>query len=161
MGQDIVGGDANGLAVGDLRLGVIPLVTFFIDRCLGKNLATHLRAQGMTVEIHDDHFAKDAQDVDWLPIVGQRGWVVLTQDERIAKRALEPIAVTRAQVSLFVLVAQSLSGAEISAAFTTARDAMERYLASYPAPFIAKVYRDGRVELWKDRESLQAEIFPG
>ena len=51
--------------------------TFFIDRCLGKKLATVLRAQGHTVELHDSHFAKD---VDWLPTVGQRGWVVLTKD---------------------------------------------------------------------------------
>jgi predicted nuclease of predicted toxin-antitoxin system len=45
--------------------------TFFVDRCLGKRLATVLKAQGLTVEIHDRHFDKNAKDTDWLPIVGQ------------------------------------------------------------------------------------------
>jgi hypothetical protein len=38
----------------------------------------------MRVEVHDDHFLTGADDADWLQIVGPRGWVVLTKDERIA-----------------------------------------------------------------------------
>jgi PIN like domain len=49
-------------------------IAFFIDRCLGnKRIAQTLRDSGMTVEIHDEHFAKGAQDVEWLPEVGKRG----------------------------------------------------------------------------------------
>jgi PIN like domain len=53
--------------------------TFFIDRCLGNRLiAETLRSVGVHIEIHDDHFGKNAQDVDWIPEIGKRGWVVLT-----------------------------------------------------------------------------------
>lgn len=38
--------------------------TFFIDRCLGNKLIVEtLRGAGVSVEIHDDHFAQAAQDI--------------------------------------------------------------------------------------------------
>lgn len=132
--------------------------TFFVDRCLGKRLATVLKTHGLTVEIHDHHFDKNAKDVDWLPTVGQRGWVVLTKDERIAKRSLERIAVASAGVRMFVLVSQNLSGADTAAAFTQAISAMQQFLQTHPAPFIAKVYRDGSIAGWKDHSALLAEL---
>lgn len=65
-------------------------ITFFIDRCLGsKRIVTALRQAGITVAVHEDHFPPDAADVDWLPQVGERGWVVLTKDANIARRTLE------------------------------------------------------------------------
>ena len=132
--------------------------TFFVDRCLGKRLATVLKAQGLTVEIHDRHFDKNAKDVDWLPTVGQRGWVVLTKDERIAKRSLKRLAVASAGVRMFVLVSQNLSGTDTAAAFTQAIEAMQRFLQTHPAPFIAKVYRDGNLAGWKDHSALLTEL---
>lgn len=57
---------------------------FFIDRSLGvEPIRTELRNAGLQVEIHDDHFARDAEDRDWLRVVGARGWVVLTKDQRL------------------------------------------------------------------------------
>lgn len=41
--------------------------TFYIDRCLGKSVAAALRAAGADVRVHDDHFAQDARDEDWIP----------------------------------------------------------------------------------------------
>lgn len=135
-----------------------PPTTFFIDRCLGKKLATVLRDQGHTVELHDSHFAKDAKDVDWLPAVGQRGWVVLTKDERIAKRLLERLAVASAGVKMFVLVSQNLSGADTATAFTKAIPAMKSFLQANSAPFIAKVYQNGDISPWKDHQALLEEL---
>jgi hypothetical protein len=52
-------------------------ITFFIDRCLGSKLMVEaLRSSGIAVEIHGDHFADNSEDVDWLPEVGKRGWVI-------------------------------------------------------------------------------------
>jgi hypothetical protein len=40
-------------------------LTFFIDRCLGsKRIVAALRQVGLTVEVHEDHFAPDAPDVE-------------------------------------------------------------------------------------------------
>ncbi|MEW6353663.1 MAG: hypothetical protein AB1469_05130 [Pseudomonadota bacterium] len=59
-------------------------IVFFIDRSLGKKAVTDaLRAAGARAEVHDDHLPQDAKDETWLRYVGERNWVVLTQDDRI------------------------------------------------------------------------------
>src|SRR3989454_11055620 len=69
-----------------------PLV-FFLDRSLGKEIiANALRAAGADVRIHDDLFAQDARDQDWLPEVGKNGWTVLTKDSHIKHRLVERTA---------------------------------------------------------------------
>ena len=72
---------------------------FFIDRSLGRKIvAQALREIGETVEVHDDHFAPDAKDEDWLVKVGKRGWIVLTKDDRIRYRVTERTALTSSRV---------------------------------------------------------------
>ncbi|MBD2771119.1 hypothetical protein [Iningainema tapete] len=94
---------------------------FFVDRCLGtKRIVEALRNAGITVEVHDDHFPKDAEDVNWLPEVGKKGWVVLTKDARIGKHASERIAVTSAKIKMFVLASQNLSADLMIEAFLIA-----------------------------------------
>ncbi|MEO0537563.1 MAG: hypothetical protein AAF215_27345 [Cyanobacteria bacterium P01_A01_bin.123] len=132
---------------------------FFIDRCLGSvQLASALRSSGITVEIHDDHFAPSAQDEDWLPEVGKQGWIVLTKDARIAKRTTERIAVANAGVKMFVLVSQNLAGEDTVNVFLAAFSKMQAFARENPAPFIAKVYRDGTVDEWKNHGELLAEL---
>lgn len=134
-------------------------ITFFIDRCLGsKSIVTELRNFGIAVEIHDDHFPKDAQDIDWLPEVGKRQWVILTKDARIGKNQLERIAVTTAGIKMFTLASQNLTGKDMADIFLKSITKMQEFVRQHPAPFIAKVYRDGRVEMWKDAQTLLDEI---
>jgi len=49
-------------------------------------MAGVLRDAGLDVEIHDDHFAPDAKDEEWLSAVGRKQWIVVTRDERIRYR---------------------------------------------------------------------------
>jgi predicted nuclease of predicted toxin-antitoxin system len=134
-------------------------IIFFIDRCLGsKRIVTALRQTGATVEIHEDHFPANAPDVEWLSEVGQRGWVVLTKDANIARRTLEKIAVARAEIRLFTLTSQNLSGTDMIEIFTQALAPIQNFVHQHPAPFIAKIYRDSRIEMWRDRQSLLKDL---
>lgn len=133
--------------------------TFFIDRCLGgKCIAEVLRKSGITVETHDDHFDKGAQDVEWIPKVGQRGWVVLTKDKNIGRRSLERIAVASAGIKMFALASKDLSGSDMAIIFLEAIVAMQEFIRKHPAPFIAKIYRDGHIAVWKDNPTLLEEL---
>ncbi|MEO0458818.1 MAG: hypothetical protein AAF152_19870 [Cyanobacteria bacterium P01_A01_bin.114] len=133
---------------------------FFIDRCLGSvRLANALRASGITVEIHDDHFPQGAQDEDWLPEVGERGWVVLTKDGNIAKRTSERLAVASANIRMFVLVAQNLPGEDMIAVFRKAFPTMRKFARENLSPFIAKVYKSGEVSEWKNHKDLLTELY--
>ncbi len=72
---------------------------FFIDRSLGsKIVANALRQAGAEVHIHDDYFPANARDEEWLRVVGQRGWVVLTKDKMIRYRGPELAALINAGV---------------------------------------------------------------
>ncbi|HKY07067.1 MAG TPA: hypothetical protein VJQ55_02450 [Candidatus Binatia bacterium] len=124
-----------------------PLV-FFIDRCLGRKIvAQALRELGGTVEIHDDHFAPDAKDEDWLVEVGNRGWIVLTKDDRIRYRITERTALASARVRTFVLASSQLHGAEMASAFVKALPKIKELIAKYPPPFIGRVSRSGNISL--------------
>ncbi|MFN6475273.1 hypothetical protein [Nostoc sp. DedQUE07] len=134
-------------------------ITFFVDRCLGSRcIVETLQGAGINIEIHDEHFDKGAADVDWLPEVGKRGWVVLTKDANIGKHTLERIAVARAQIKMFALASQSLSGRDMAAIFLKAIVSMQEFVREHPAPFIAKIYRDGKVSMWKDDQMLTEEL---
>ena len=68
------------------------------------------------------------------------------------------MAVTNAGISMFTLVSQNLSGKQMADIFLGAVTKMQEFVRKHPAPFIAKVYRDGRVEMWKDAQTLLDEL---
>ncbi len=78
--------------------------------------------------------------------------MAVTRDKRIQNRAAEKHEVTQAKLALFVRrAAGNLSGAEIVELIDRAVPRMARFLEKYEPPFIAGIYRGGRVEM---REKL-------
>jgi hypothetical protein len=46
---------------------------FFLDRCLqGEVVIEKLRASGFVLKLHRDHFAPDAEDAVFLPMVTEK-----------------------------------------------------------------------------------------
>jgi hypothetical protein len=132
--------------------------TFFIDRCLGtKSIVEALREINVSVEIHDDHFSQGALDVDWLPEVGNRGWIILTKDANIGKNQIERMAVASANIRMFVLASQNLSGSDMADIFVRSILEMKKFISSNPAPFIAKVYSNATVKQWRNSADLMEE----
>jgi hypothetical protein len=119
--------------------------TFFVDRCLGRHVGLELRASGLRVEFHADHFADDADDQTWISEVGQRGWVVLTKDKAISKRPVELHAVEAAQVRMFTLATGNMTGEQMASVFAANRLKMGRFIKKHPPPFIARVSSAGVV----------------
>lgn len=121
-------------------------LVFFIDRSVGKHsVAGPLRSAGLQVEIHDDHFPPDAKDQDWLPIVGKRGWIVITCDARIRYRRLELTAALNAGVGMFVIVSKNLTGPQIADILLASSKRIRRFILHNPKPFVARIYRDGTI----------------
>jgi predicted nuclease of predicted toxin-antitoxin system len=124
-------------------------LTFFLDRQLGRHkMAGILRAAGLKVVIHDDCFSQNAKDPEWLTAAGTNQWIVITRDEHIRYRAAEKQAIRRAKVRAFVLVARGDLRAEVLAQiFLEALPSVRAITAKQRAPFIAKIWRDGKVAL--------------
>lgn len=124
----------------------LPDVPLFLDRAIDSDhIYQALTTSGVTVLRHRDHFDDDATDPEWLPVVGHRGWIVLTKDEAMQYNELEKIAIKNSGVRIFILVRGNLSGQEMAAIFVRALPAIARISRNHPAPFIAKVYRNGSV----------------
>jgi hypothetical protein len=132
--------------------------TFFIDRCLGnRTIVEALREINVPVEIHDDHFAKDTLDIEWLPEVGKRNWIILTKDAKIGKNQIERMAVANANVRMFVLASQNLLGTDMADIFVKAIPEIKKFVSINSAPFIAKIYGNGSVREWRNSLDLIEE----
>lgn len=125
-------------------------ITFFVDRCLGRELWRALRAAGFDAQHKDDHFAQNTDDSDWLPLVGSWGWVVLTRDTRIRLHPFEKEAVIAASVRLFSLQTKrgeggrrGLNGKEMRDLFLANMPKIIELATGSPGPFIAGVTRTG------------------
>lgn len=117
--------------------------TFFVDECLGRQTAATLRAAGMTIEAWHAHFAPGTEDVEWLPVAGARGWVVLTKDKAIRRKPWEMDKVIAAGVRLFTLPNGNMSGDEMAQTFLANRLKMGRVLHKNRGPFVAVVSKTG------------------
>lgn len=111
--------------------------TFYIDRCLGKAVGIALREAGASVELHDDHFAQAELDVDWIPQVTARGWIILTKDKNIRRAGGERNAVLAAGARVITLVSGNMRGADMAALFADNVKAMEQLAAAQAPPFVA------------------------
>lgn len=127
-------------------------VTFYLERSLGgRIILEELRKAGLKVEPHSKYFRPSTEDIDWLPVVGRNGWIVLMRDQRIGKRSLELEALLNGGVKAFVLVSGNLKNAENAAVFVKALPKMLSMIAQNDCPFIAKVSRQGTVKMWQKR----------
>lgn len=132
-----------------------PSEVFFIDEGLGgPTIAKALRAVEEVVVLHADHFTKGVADVEWLEFAAQRRWLILTKDDGISRNPLEKAMVKRTHACVFALESQLMSGAEMAEAFVLARHRMKQFARKHKGPFIAKVYRNGKVKAWKKPEHL-------
>jgi len=123
---------------------------FFLDTALGSRaLKDRLVESGLKVEIYGDHFQPGVEDRVWLLDVGQRGWVVITKDQRIRYRPLELQALRRARVRVFILTSGNLTSDQIAEALLRATKKMLRIVKNHQGPFIAKIYKDGSVKMWE------------
>ena len=90
----------------------------------------------------------------WLQDVGNRGWVVLTKDKKIGRNELELKAIACANVKVFSLAAGNLRSQQMADTFVNGLTALERFARGNQAPFVAKIYKGGRVELWRNHTQL-------
>ena len=111
-------------------------------------MAAILRAAGLKVIVHDDHFPQDSKDPEWLAAAGKNKWIVVTRDEHIRYRVAEKQAIRRWKVRAFVLVARGNLRIEVLAdILLKALPKIRRLATKQSPPFIAKIWRDGSIGL--------------
>jgi hypothetical protein len=107
-----------------------------------------LRNLGLTVETHDDHFAQNVADVEWISVCGERDWVIISSDKAIKKNVLERQAIMSSGAAAFFFTSASITSDAQLAAFESALSKVTHLLLNQKRPFIARISPDGSVELW-------------
>ena len=87
-------------------------MTFFFDNTFPPQLAKILMILGVDARHLQDYFPPDTLDVDWIPEVGKKGWVVVTGDRRISKKPPERKALQEANV-IAVFMAKGFTSKKI------------------------------------------------
>ncbi|HEV7610378.1 MAG TPA: hypothetical protein VGO37_00705 [Steroidobacteraceae bacterium] len=77
---------------------------FFTDRDLDRQFPALLRAAGVLLERHDDHFGPDTSDEEWIGEIGRRGWIAISRDARIRYSPLALSVLMECGTQLFVLL---------------------------------------------------------
>lgn len=115
-----------------------PLVYYLDANLDGPDLVASLRAGGMTCEAHRNHFQSDAEDVEWIPAIAARGWVIVTRDFAIQRRAAERDAWTRAEATVVMLRGEKLSAGAMAKMLLGAHAGgkMDNYITKRVAPMI-------------------------
>jgi predicted nuclease of predicted toxin-antitoxin system len=121
---------------------------YFVDRSLGRGIVVEsLRATGAEVHAHDDHFAQNTPDVDWLIEVGRRGWVVLTKDTNIRSNQLELRALLQAKVACIMLGRGDLTAPTMGKLFGDNLRRLERVLRRFHVPLVASLGAGGSLRV--------------
>jgi hypothetical protein len=134
--------------------------TFFVDRSLGaKHVVDALRLAGLDVIGHAERFAHDADDLEWLQVAGESGWVVLTKDANIRRNEIERRALIDAGVAAFMLARADLAGATMAQLWVKSIPKLLRALEEHTPPFIATLSASGQVLVrWRGDEKLAHPI---
>ena len=132
---------------------------FFTDRNLGHRFPRILREAGLEVTAHDDLFRPMTADVEWIPVIAERGMIAVTHDARIRYKPNELEKVRSSGLRLLVMQGAA-PFPELAENFARLITRVEFFVSGRAGPWIAKVYRPtpsevarnplalGRVEHW-------------
>ncbi len=125
---------------------------FFIDRSLGKRIATQINERGFTVHTLESAYGVEAAprvaDIAWLAKAGAEGWIVLAKDKRIALSVLEKEQIEASGAKVFCLTQGNLPGVQQNARIVSALPRIVE-LARGPGPYIYGIYKSGVFLIWR------------
>ena len=124
-----------------------PPVLFF-DRDVGTALPRALNVLRLPtrVEFLQDHFPADTQDDAWMPVVGERGWILMGHDRMHHRRDPERSAIHDHRIGCFYLWGSHALRWEKMRCFLNAYERILEAIGTTPKPFIYRVTRFSRLE---------------
>ena len=123
-------------------------MTFFFDRSMGRKIPQAFSLLGLDAIAHDDHFDQATPDDVWLAAVGQRGWTVITKDDRIRFNQAERAALIAHAVGCFIVSRRNAPRWQLAQSLLRAWDDIARIADTEARPFLYAVYRDGSLRRW-------------
>jgi len=117
--------------------------TLFLDRTHGKAMATLLRRVGLKVktiyQVYPKNRHQSIKDPQWIAKCGERGWVAISGDKRIARNVENKKAVVDAKCKLFLLTDTNSLPEEWASAIILGREKMSNVIHKNRGPFFATI----------------------
>jgi hypothetical protein len=127
---------------------------FLLDRCLGTvavpRVITPALAKGEKLMLLDDHFAANTQDAEWIPVVGAKGWVIVTKDVAMRRNPLEIQALLSAGTAVFFFANAGLPGSKVGDALALALPGMRTAMRRFKLPMLGRVNAAGEPAILYD-----------
>lgn len=123
---------------------------------------------GFLVEAHDDHFAQNTPDTEWIPIVANKRWIVITNDKNIARNSLE-IDAHMTACGRAIMPHGRMGPSELGELLGRTREKLLSFLnraeKSGKKSFMAKIRSDmkrpdgsGCIDIWIDEEAWLKKV---
>lgn len=133
----------------------LPDYTFFCDRDLGRSFPELLKQSGFNVEIHDDHFSQDTEDIDWFRSVGRNGWIVISRNHKQKRVDIEREVWMTSGIRGFYIIGQ-WPFPDLAQNLVNNKHRLVKFLNKHTDPFMAKVYmptksassKPGEIKMW-------------
>jgi len=134
----------SGASAAQREAARLSSLTFFLDHQIGRfQVAELLRLAGANVQVHLDHFRGDTPDLEWIPAVAHRNWVLITKDQNIRRNPLERAAYEVAALRGFVVTGKDMNATELGELLVHCLPGMVRRAAGRPGPLLFTISRDG------------------
>jgi PIN like domain len=103
-----------------------------------------LRAVGFQVYVHKEYFKDDTDDDIWIPSVQGRGWVIFSNDKRIARDPINVRAVLHSKAQVIMTSNNNTLPEFWGAAFIVGRMRISDLLVSNPRPVFIQIGEHAR-----------------
>ena len=120
-------------------------MTFFFDNQMSERIVDGLKAFGENVVHLREEFSGSAKDVEWLPSVGQNGWILISRDKKLLKNPAEKELFIKYQVGGILLDAKGLSICDQVEQIVRNWKTIKRLSSSTKKPFAYRFYSKGKV----------------
>jgi hypothetical protein len=119
--------------------------TFFIEAPLGKAVGLALREAGLKVVLHTEVLPQDAEDVTYLKLCAENGWIIFTADGDVHNKPNQRILIASRGLRVFRLTRNHWPWPEKLNAFRLAVPQVLKLARNETRPFIARIDKQGRI----------------
>jgi len=124
-------------------------MTFFFDNNLSIKIVRGLREFGEDVVHLQEHFHSAIDDVKLFQEIAKEGWVLITADKKIKRKAHELKALISCGIGVFIFSKQHLSACDWIRLVVRRWSDIKKFAPRQSPPYIYRVPVRGKIERLK------------
>jgi predicted nuclease of predicted toxin-antitoxin system len=122
-------------------------MNFFFDNNISLNMARAMELLDIECCVRhlQEQFEEGTKDEEWLPFVGDNGYILVTRDKKITKRKGELEAYKRHKVGAFILTGKNMPIWAQVKQLILSWEKMKNLAEKTPRPFAFQIRSKGKI----------------